>query len=252
MQLKFKKNSFKRLSFGSISISGRNNKGKIVVCHRGGGCKKKVRIIDFKKYIWNVFGFINRIEYDPKRNSLIALVTYSNGIITYCLATEGLNVGDFIINSEKTIIKSGNSTNLSSIPVGVRISSIELSINKGAQFIRAAGTYATVVTKYKSYCILKLKSGEMRKFPSNCLATVGVISNFQYMYRRFGKAGYYRKKGWLPIVRGVAMNPVDHPHGGGQGKTSGGRPSVTPKGIITKGKPTKKYFSPMIIRHRKF
>lgn len=161
-------------------------------------------------------------------------------------------MGDFVINSEKTFIKPGNSTNLSAIPIGVRISSIELTPNKGGQFIRAAGTYATIVTTYKNFCILKLKSGEMRKFPSNCLATIGVVSNFQYMYKKFGKAGYYRRKGWLPVVRGVAMNPVDHPHGGGQGKTSGGRPSVSPTGFITKGKPTKKYHSPMVVRRRKY
>jgi large subunit ribosomal protein L2 len=140
---------------------------------------------------------------------------------------------------------------LSSIPIGVRISSIELIPNRGAQFVRAAGTYATIITIYKDLCLLKLKSGEIRKFPSNCLATIGVVSNFQYMYRKFKKAGYYRHKGWLPVVRGVAMNPVDHPHGGGQGKTSGGRPSVSPSGFITKGKPTKKYHSRMIVKHRK-
>jgi large subunit ribosomal protein L2 len=191
------------------------------------------------------------VEYDPKRNSLIALIIYSNGIMAYSLATEGISVGDFIINSEKNIIKSGNSTLLCSIPVGVRISSIELIPNKGAQIIRSAGTYATIISTFKNFCILKLKSGEMRKFPSKCLATIGTVSNFQYMYRKFEKAGYYRLKGWLPVVRGVAMNPVDHPHGGGQGKTSGGRPSVTPSGRITKGQPTKKYYSPMIVRSRK-
>jgi large subunit ribosomal protein L2 len=134
----------------------------------------------------------------------------------------------------------------------LKINSIELSENKGAQFIRAAGSYATIISKFEKIVILKLKSGELRRVHSNCMATIGSISNFQYIYRNFRKAGFYRLKGWLPVVRGVAMNPVDHPHGGGQGKTSGGRPSVTPYGVITKGKPTRKNKSAFIVRRRKY
>lgn len=249
--LVWKKKSIKNLKFGLKRISGRNNSGKITRYHRGGGSKKSLRIIDFHKYLWNIFGFIHRIEYDPKRNSLIALVVYSNGVMSYVLAQEGLLVGDCISTKENVAIKNGNTTYLKDIPIGVKINSIELFPNKGAQLIRAAGCYATIVSKFEKSVILKLKSGELRKIDSFCTATIGSISNFQYIYRNFKKAGFYRWKGWLPVVRGVAMNPVDHPHGGGQGKTSGGRPSVTPYGIITKGKPTKKKKSSSIIKSRR-
>jgi len=247
----WKSRPIRNLKFGAKRISGRNNQGRITRYHRGGGCKKSNRIIDFNRYIWNIFGFVHRIEYDPKRNSLIALVVYSNGIMSYILATEGLSVGDYIFSKEDVVNKSGNSGYLSNLPIGLRISSIELTPNKGAQFIRAAGTYATIVSKFERTVILKLKSGELRKAPFNCLATIGAVSNFQYIYRNFQKAGFYRLKGWLPVVRGVAMNPVDHPHGGGQGKTSGGRPSVTPYGVITKGKPTRKRNSSLILKSRR-
>ena len=241
----------KNLKFGITRISGRNNTGKITRYHRGGGCKRSLRIVDFKRYIWNIFGFVHRIEYDPKRNSLLALIVYSNGIMSYVIATEDLKIGDCVFSKENILIKSGNCTYLKALPIGLKISLVELIPNKGAQFIRAAGTYATIISKLSEIVILKLKSGELRKVHSDCLATVGVISNFRYIYRNFRKAGFYRLKGWLPVVRGVAMNPVDHPHGGGQGKTAGGRPSVTPYGVITKGKPTRKKRSPLIVKSRK-
>jgi large subunit ribosomal protein L2 len=246
----WKKKSIKNLTFGSSRISGRNNQGRITRYHRGGGCKKKIRLIDYKRYIWNIFGFVHRIEYDPKRNSLIALVIYSNGIMSYIISPEGLLVGDCVFAKENIVFKPGNSTYLQGIPIGLKINSVELIPNYGAQFIRAAGCYATIVSKFEDTVILKLKSGELRKIYGNCMATIGPVSNFQYIYRNFRKAGFYRMKGWLPIVRGVAMNPVDHPHGGGQGKTSGGRPSVTPYGIITKGKPTRKRYSPFVIKRK--
>jgi len=249
--LLWKNRPIKNLIFGLKRISGRNNQGRITRYHRGGGTKKMGRLIDYKRYIWNIFGFVHRIEYDPKRNSLIALVVYSNGIMCYILAPEGLLIGDCIFAKENIVLKPGNSTYLHKIPIGVRINSVELNENKGAQFIRAAGSYATIVSKFEDIIILKLKSGELRRVNSNCTATIGSISNFQYIYRNFRKAGFYRLKGWLPVVRGVAMNPVDHPHGGGQGKTSGGRPSVTPYGVITKGKPTRKNTSVFIIKRRK-
>jgi large subunit ribosomal protein L2 len=153
------------------------------------------RLIDYKRYIWNIFGFVHRIEYDPRRNSLIALVVYSNGIMSYILAPEGLLIGDCIFAKENIVLKPGNSTYLNRIPIGVRISSVELHENRGAQFIRAAGAYATIVSKFENVTILKLKSGELRRVGSNCMATVGSISNFQYIYRNFRKAGFYRLKG---------------------------------------------------------
>lgn len=247
----WKKKSIKNLTFGLKRISGRNNQGRITRYHRGGGTKKMLRLIDYKRYIWNIFGFVHRIEYDPKRNSLIALIVYSNGIMSYILSPENLLVGDCVFAKENIVLRVGNSTYLDQIPIGLRINSVELVANRGAQFIRAAGSYATIVSKFEKSVILKLKSGELRKFHSNCIATIGSVSNFQYIYRNFRKAGFYRMKGWLPVVRGVAMNPVDHPHGGGQGKTSGGRPSVTPYGVITKGKPTRKNKSSFIIKRRK-
>jgi large subunit ribosomal protein L2 len=153
------------------------------------------RLIDYKRYIWNIFGFVHRIEYDPRRNSLIALVVYSNGIMSYILAPEGLLIGDCIFAKENIVLKPGNSTYLHRIPIGVRINSVELNENKGAQFIRAAGSYATIVSKFEDITILKLKSGELRRVNSNCTATIGSISNFQYIYRNFRKAGFYRLKG---------------------------------------------------------
>jgi large subunit ribosomal protein L2 len=153
------------------------------------------RLIDYKRYIWNIFGFVHRIEYDPRRNSLIALVVYSNGIMSYILAPEGLLIGDCIFAKENIVLKPGNSTYLHRIPIGVRINSVELNENKGAQLIRAAGSYATIVSKFEGITILKLKSGELRRVNSNCTATIGSISNFQYIYRNFRKAGFYRLKG---------------------------------------------------------
>jgi large subunit ribosomal protein L2 len=153
------------------------------------------RLIDYKRYVWNIFGFVHRIEYDPKRNSLIALVVYSNGIMSYILAPEGLLIGDCVFAKEDIVLKPGNSTYLEQIPIGLKISSVELTANKGAQLIRAAGSYATIVSKFENIVILKLKSGELRRVHSNCIATIGSISNFQYIYRNFKKAGFYRLKG---------------------------------------------------------
>lgn len=249
--LLWKYKSVKNLTLGLKRISGRNNKGRITRYHRGGGAKKSLRLIDFKRYLWNIFGFVHRIEYDPKRNSLIALIVYSNGIMSYIIAAEGLMVGDCVFAKENVVIRPSNCSYLSSLPIGLKLNCIELHPNRGAQFVRAAGAYATIVSKFEKAVILKLKSGELRKVYSNCLASIGEVSNFQYIYRNFRKAGFYRLKGWLPIVRGVAMNPVDHPHGGGQGKTSGGRPSVTPWGVITKGKPTRRRVSSAIVKSRR-
>ncbi len=247
----FKYKVLKNLSFGSTRINGRNNSGKITRYHRGGGCKKKTRNIDYYRYISNLFGFVNRIEYDPKRNALISLVSYSNGIITYILNCEGLGIGDFVYFSSFFVNRPGFSTYLANIGVGVKINSIQSSCFNQSQFIRSAGCFATIISKLSGFVLVKLKSNEIRKFNSLGVATVGAVSNFNYIFRNFQKAGYYRLMGWRPVVRGVAMNPIDHPHGGGQGKTSGGRPSVTPYGVITKGKPTVKKKSIFVVKKRK-
>lgn len=249
--LLWKRKAIKNLKFGIKRISGRNNNGRITRYHRGGGTKKSLRLIDFNRYLWNIFGFVHRIEYDPKRNSLIALIVYSNGVMSYIIAPANLMVGDCVFAKDSVVIRPGNCSYLYNLPIGLKINSIELYPNQGSQLIRAAGSYATIISKFEKSVILKLKSGELRKVASNCLATVGEVSNFEYIYRNFRKAGFYRRKGWLPVVRGVAMNPIDHPHGGGQGKTSGGRPSVTPWGKITKGKPTRRRVSSLIIKSRR-
>lgn len=252
-KLKFKYNSIKQLSFGLKKHGGRNNSGHITTYHRGGGCKNKIRIIDYKKMIWNVPGFIHRIEYDPNRSSLIALIVYSNGIMCYSIHVSNLRIGDVIFSTlNNKFLKKGVTTFLKNIPFGTKIHCIESYGNRGAQFVRSAGTYAVIISKGSHNAIVKLPSNELRKFHLNSIATVGVVSNFQTCYyRKFKKASYYRLKGWRPVVRGVAMNPVDHPHGGGQGKTSGGRPSVTPYGFITKGKPTVKVKSKYVILNKK-
>lgn len=249
----FKGSVFKQLVFGGFNTGGRNNQGKITAYHRGGGLKRRIRIVDYKKYVWNVFGFIKRIEYDPLRNSLLALIIYSNGIISYSVAVERLHVGDFIYNTELSFAeKVGCSSYLRNFSVGSRISLIESNLNVGAQFVRSAGNFGVVISKSNHLVMIRLRSGEIRQFPSYNIATLGSVSNFQFMFQNFQLAGYWRRRGWRPVVRGVAMNPVDHPHGGGQGKTSGGRPSVTPFGFITKGKPTvKKKHSKWVVKSRK-
>jgi len=211
------------------------------VYHRGGGVKRSFRILNYKNYIWNLYGLIYRIEYDPNRNCFINLIVYTNGILVYNINIQDLYVGDKILNSKHLINKNGYSTILSSIPVKTKISCIELSNLCGAQILRAAGMYCTIFKHLKFHVVLRLKNNRYYKVKNNNMALIGVVSNFYYMFEIYYKAGYNRRMGWRPTVRGVAKNPIDHPHGGGQGKTSGGRPSVTPWGKITKGKPTVKY-----------
>lgn len=251
--LKFKSGSFAKLSYGLKKSGGRNHFGRITAYSRGGGHKNKIRIIDYKKLVWNVYGFIHRIEYDPNRNSLISLIVYSNGIMCYSIHIGNLGVGDLVYSTNllSVDLKFGYSTFMKNIPVGVRINQLISSDNAGSQMVRSAGSFATIISKAKNIVIVKLPSNELRKFSEFNVATIGSISNFQFIYRVFGKAGYYRLKGWRPTVRGVAMNPIDHPHGGGQGKTSGGRPSVTPYGFITKGKPTVRIQSRYTVLKRK-
>lgn len=240
MNILWKKKSFKYLKLKKLRINGRNNQGKLVVYHRGGGVKKNYRMIDYYKYIWNLYGIVYRIEYDPNRNSLINLILYTNGIFSYNLHTENLKIGDKILVKQNFINKIGYSCLLKNIPLNIKIHSIELSNLKGAQYIRSAGLFSVIYKHLKNYIILKVKK-RFIKINNLNMATIGSISNFEYIFKNFYKAGYFRKKGWRPVVRGVAKNPIDHPHGGGQGKTSGGRPSVSPQGKITKGLKTVKY-----------
>jgi len=251
MTLLWKKSNFKPLTLTKKERAGRNNIGKITVYHRGGGCKKKLRIIDFKRFVWNIFAVVLKIEYDPTRNAFLALILYSNGIIVYIIAPDKLVVGDRIINKEHNFIFPGNTTILANIPIGSRIHNLEFFSNRGAQLTRSAGSYSVIVSKLNNWCVVRLKSSELRLLPNRTLATHGSVSNFQYIFQKFKFAGYYRRKGWRPHVRGVAMNPIDHPHGGGQGKTSGGRPSVTPYGKITKGQPTSFKINKFIVKKRK-
>lgn len=239
MYIIWKKKSFSNLTINKLRINGRNKKGSIVVYHRGGGVKRNYRIIDYKKFIWNIYGYIFRIEYDPNRNSLISLVIYTNGIFSYMLHIKNMNVGDRVLNKDFFINKNGYTTKLININLNIKINSIEIHYLKGAQYVRSAGSYAIITKHLYDSVILKLKNKRYIRIRSlNNIATIGMISFAEYMFLIFKKAGYFRRKGWRPIVRGVAKNPIDHPHGGGQGKTSGGRPSVTPYGKLTKGKPT--------------
>ena len=215
--------------------------------------KKVIRIIDFKRNKDNIEARVERIEYDPNRSALIALVVYSDGERRYIVAPAGLQKDDKIISGESAPIKVGNSLPLNNIPVGTTIHCVEIKAGKGAQFLRSAGCSGQIVAKEGIYATLKLKSGEMRKVLATCRATIGQVSNSEHALRSLGKAGANRWRGKRPTVRGVAMNPVDHPHGGGEGRTSGGRHPVTPWGIPTKGYKTRsnKRTDQFIVRRRK-
>ena len=220
--------------------SGRNNLGRITSRHRGGGHKRRIRIIDYKRDKDGIPARVVSIEYDPNRSSNIALLTYSDGEKRYIIAPQDISVGDTLMSGEKAEIRAGNSLPLKSIPVGSVVHCIELKPGKGAQMIRAAGSSAQLMAREGSKALLKLKSGEVRNVPVTCKATIGVVGNALQERMSLGKAGRSRWFGVRPKVRGVAMNPVDHPHGGGEGKTSGGRHPVTPWGKPTKGYKTRK------------
>jgi len=222
------------------SKAGRNSSGRITVRHQGGGHKKHYRLIDFKRDKFNIEGTVKSIEYDPNRSAFIALVVYADGEKRYILAPDGLTVGSKIISSSKADIKVGNSLELKNIPVGVLVHNVELQPNKGGQLARSAGAYIQFLGKEGRFAILKMPSGEMRKVLLSCRATIGVVSNLEHSNVKIGKAGRNRWKGKRPSVRGVAMNPVDHPHGGGEGRSSGGRHPVSPWGTPTKGYRTRK------------
>lgn len=242
----------KTLTVGLIKSGGRNNKGRVTARRRGGGHKRLYRIIDFKRNHHNVPATVERIEYDPNRSAFIALLQYEDGTKSYILAPQRLSVGDVIASGEKADIKPGNALPLANIPIGTIIHNVELKPGKGGQIARSAGTYVQLVGRDQSYSILRLNSGEQRMTRSECMATIGAVSNPDNKNIKLAKAGRSRWLGKRPSVRGVAMNPVDHPHGGGEGKTSGGRHPVTPWGKPTKGKKTRsnKATDKLIIRSR--
>ena len=219
---------------------GRNNHGHITSNHMGGGHKRRLRIVDFKRRKFDMAATVERLEYDPNRSAFIALIKYSDGELAYILAPQRVKAGDEVVSGEKVDIKPGNAMPLANMPVGTIVHNVELKKGRGGQLARSAGTYAQLVGKDAGYAQIKLNSGELRLVPAECLATVGAVSNPDNQNIVIGKAGRQRWLGRRPTVRGVAMNPVDHPHGGGEGRTSGGRHPVTPWGKPTKGKKTRK------------
>lgn len=230
----------KNLTEGLSKSGGRNNTGRITSRRRGGGHKRTYRVIDFKRTKLNVEATVERLEYDPNRTAFIALIKYSDGEQAYILAPQRLQVGDKVIASEKADVKPGNAMPLGAMPVGTIIHNVEMKPGKGGQIARSAGAYAQLVGRDAGYAVIRLNSGEQRRVPSACIASVGAVSNPDHSNISLGKAGRSRWLGRRPSVRGVAMNPVDHPHGGGEGRTSGGRHPVTPWGKPTKGKKTRR------------
>ena len=242
----------KTLTEGKPKSGGRNNNGRLTAFRVGGGHKKSYRTIDFKRNKFNVPATVERLEYDPNRTAFIALIKYKDGEQSYILAPQRLSVGDTVISSDKADIKPGNTMHLKSIPVGTIIHNVEMKEGKGGQLARSAGSYVQLVGKDGGMAQVKLRSGELRQIRGECLATIGAVSNPDHQNIVIGKAGRSRWLGIRPCVRGVAMNPVDHPHGGGEGRTSGGRHPVTPWGKGTKGTKTRsrKKKNKMIIKNR--
>ena len=243
----------KTLTHGKSSTGGRNSQGRMTSRHRGGGHKRRYRKIDFKRRKFDVVGVVERLEYDPNRTAFIALVRYKDGELAYILAPQRVGPGDEIIAGDRADIKPGNAMPLKNMPVGTVVHNIELKEQKGGQLARAGGTYAQLVGKDAGYALLRLSSGEQRMVRAECMATVGAVSNPDRKNIKIGKAGRSRWLGRRPKVRGVAMNPVDHPHGGGEGRSSGGRHPVTPWGVSTKGKRTRnnKRTDKLILRRRR-
>ena len=243
----------KKLLATKSKTAGRNATGRITSRRRGGGAKQKYRIIDFKRQKSDIPATVKSIEYDPNRTCNIALIAYADGEKTYILAPNGLNVGDTIISSDTADIKVGNSKLLKDIPVGTLVHNVELNPKRGGQLARSAGSYAQLMAKETNEALLRLPSGEVRKVKINCRATIGQVGNLEHEQINIGKAGKNRLRGRRPKVRGVVMNPVDHPHGGGEGRTSGGRHPVTPWGKPTKGYKTRhnKRTDQFIVKRRK-
>ena len=235
----WKGKSVKSLTFGKSSTGGRNNLGRITSRHKGAGHKNKYRIVDFHRKKDDIKGKIERIEYDPNRSGYLALVKYEDGILNYIIAPSKIKVGDEIVSGRNKGIEIGNCMPLSDIPAGTNIHNIELTPNGGAKLVRSAGATATIAGMDENYVVIKLSSGEIRKIISTARATIGAVSNSDHQNIKIGKAGRNRWKGKRPQTRGVAMNPVDHPHGGGEGKTSGGRSPVAPWGHSAKGLKTR-------------
>jgi len=231
---------------------GRNNKGRITRRHAGGGHKQKYRVIDFRRNKDGIEAKVERLEYDPNRSANIALLLFADGERRYIIAPAKVNAGDTLVSGDEAPIKVGNCLPLNRIPVGSTVHCVEMKPGKGAQIARSAGTSVQLVAREGDYATLRLRSGEMRKVPSVCRATLGEVSNSEHSLRSLGKAGAARWRGVRPTVRGVAMNPVDHPHGGGEGRTSGGRHPVSPWGTPTKGYKTRsnKRTNKMIVRRR--
>lgn len=231
---------------------GRNNNGRITKRHTGGGHKRKYRMIDFRRDKKDVFSTVATVEYDPNRSARIALLHYADGEKRYILAPNGLKVGDQVVASESADIKSGNAMSIKSIPLGTWVHNVELKVGRGGQLARSAGAYAMIAAKEGRYAQLRLPSGEVRLVLQECQATIGQVGNLDYEKIKLGKAGRARWLGKRPQSRGVAMNPVDHPHGGGEGKSSGGRHPVTPWGVPTKGYKTRtnKRTDKFIVRRR--
>ncbi|MEO8559342.1 MAG: 50S ribosomal protein L2 [Rhodospirillales bacterium] len=242
----------KALTEGKSNTGGRNNHGHITSHHRGGGHKRRLRTIDFKRTKFDMNAKVERLEYDPNRSGFIALIRYEDGELAYILAPQRLKVGDNVVSGQRVDVKPGNAMPLANMPVGTIVHNIEMHIGKGGQLARAAGTYAQLVAKDGGMAQLKLSSGEIRAVHGECMATIGAVSNPDQQNVNYGKAGRMRWLGFKPVVRGVAMNPIDHPHGGGEGRTSGGRHPVTPWGKPTKGKKTRnnKSTDHLIIRRR--
>ena len=243
----------KKLTRGLTSSGGRNNTGRTTMWHRGGGHKRRYRLVDFRRRKFDVGATVERLEYDPNRTAFIALITYDDGEQSYIIAPQRLGAGDRVISGERVDIRPGNAMPLRSIPVGTIIHNVELKAGKGGQMARAAGTYVQLVGRDAGYALLRLTSGEVRMVRAECMATVGAVSNPDQQNIKLGKAGRKRWLGRRPVVRGVVMNPVDHPHGGGEGRTSGGRHPVTPWGVPTKGKRTRnnKKTDRLIVRRRR-
>ena len=226
---------------GKLSgTGGRNNQGRTTTRHRGGGHKRRYRQIDFKRVKDGIPARVERIEYDPNRSAHLALILYADGERRYILAPKGIREGDELLSGREAPIKIGNCLPLRNIPVGTQVHCLELKAGKGAQLVRAAGGSAQLVAREGAYATLRMRSGEMRKIHVNCRATIGEVGHGENNLRKLGKAGAKRWRGVRPTVRGVAMNPVDHPHGGGEGRTSGGRHPVSPWGMPTKGYKTRK------------
>ncbi|MGB8276020.1 MAG: 50S ribosomal protein L2 [Alphaproteobacteria bacterium] len=230
----------KSLTEGQHNTGGRNSQGRTTIWHHGGGHKRLYRRIDFKRLKHDVPATVERIEYDPNRTAFIALLRYEDGQLSYILAPQRLRQGDKVVSGERADIKPGNALPMKNIPVGTIIHNVEMKPGRGGQIARSAGTYVQLVGRDAGYAQLRLSSGEMRMVRAECMATIGAVSNPDQQNINIGKAGRNRWRGWRPVTRGVAMNPIDHPHGGGEGRTSGGRHPVTPWGKPTKGRKTRK------------